>query len=90
MPQRAQMEKHLRQTRTRTYRNRLRKKAIKKAVRAVVDAARAGDATAVEAGLPAVQKALDKAAKRRVIHPRTAARRKSRLMRRLRAMLAES
>jgi len=90
MPQRAQTEKHLRQTKTRTYRNRLRKNAMKSAVREVMDAARAGDAEAVEAGMPAVQKAIDKAAKRGVIHQRTADRRKSRLSAQVSALLAKS
>ena len=90
MPQRAHMKKHLRQTEARTYRNRLRKDAVKLAIREVVDAARAGDAEAVEAGLPTVQKAIDKAVKRGVIHKRTAARRKSRLVARTREMLAEA
>ncbi len=90
MPQRAAMKKHLRQTRTRTKRNRMRKQAMKRAIRAVVDAARAGDAEAVKENLPLAQKAIDKAAQRGIIHKHTAARRKSRLVARVRRMLAEA
>jgi len=89
MPQRAAMEKHIRQTRTRTQRNRMRKQAMKQAIRGVLDAARAGDADAVKDALPAAQKAIDKAAQRGVLHQHTAARRKSRLVARVRDMLGQ-
>ena len=87
MPQRKHMAKHLRQTSARTYRNRLRKRAIKSETRTLLDAARAGDAGAVDAALRAVQKTLDKAAQRGVIHKRTAARRKARLVAQAKGML---
>lgn len=90
MPQRAAMKKHLRQTRIRTKRNRMRKQAMKRAIRAVVDAARAGDAEAVKENLPLAQKAIDKAAQRGIIHKHTAARRKSRLVARVRQLLGEA
>lgn len=89
MPQRAAMKKHLRQTRTRTLRNRRRKRAIKQSVRQVMDAARAGDAEAAQIALIDAQKALDKAAQRGVVHRHTAARRKSRLVARVRRLLAQ-
>ncbi len=89
MPQRAAMEKHIRQTRTRTQRNRMRKQAMKQAIRSVLDAARAGDADAVKEALPVAQKAIDKAAQRGVLHQHTAARRKSRLVARVRGMLGQ-
>ncbi|MCD6361263.1 MAG: 30S ribosomal protein S20, partial [Armatimonadetes bacterium] len=63
--------------------------AMKSAIREVLDAARAGDSEAVEAGLPVAQKAIDKAAKRGVIHKRTADRRKSRLIARTRELLGQ-
>ena len=84
------MAKHLRQTAVRTYRNRLRKRTIKSSIRELLDAARAGDAGAVDAGLPAAQKALDKAAQRGVIHKRTAARRKARLVAQAKGLLDQS
>ncbi len=83
------MEKHLRQTRTRTLRNRIRKKAMKQAIREVLQAAEAGDADAVTAGLREAQKAMDKAAQRGVIHRNTARRRKARLVARARELLGQ-
>ncbi len=89
MPQRSQTEKHMRQTRTRTLRNRRRRKAMKQAVREVLDAAEEGNAHEVREAMPAAQKAIDKAAQRGVIHKNTADRRKSRLVARVRGMLDE-
>lgn len=83
------MEKHLRQTKTRTLRNRMRKQAIKQAVRQVMDAARDGDAEAAQIALIDAQKAIDKAVQRGIVHRHTAARRKSRLVARVRAMLGQ-
>ena len=79
MPQRRAMEKHLRQTRTRTYRNRLRKQAVKQSKREALDAAWAGDAEVAQAALETAQKAIDKAAQRNVYHKNKAAREKSQL-----------
>ncbi|MGD9498649.1 MAG: 30S ribosomal protein S20 [Armatimonadota bacterium] len=90
MPQRAAMHKHLRQTRVRTQRNRMRKQAMKQAIRQVLEAARSGDAQAVKEALPVAQKAIDKAAQRGIIHQHTAARRKSRLVARARTMLGQA
>ena len=89
MPQRAQMKKHLRQTRTRTLRNRRRRQAMKDSVRQVLDAARAGDEAAVREAMPEAQKAIDKAAHRGILHGNTAARRKARLVSRVRDMLEQ-
>ena len=83
------MEKHLRQTRTRTLRNRIRKKAMKQAIREVLQAAEAGDAEAVKAALREAQRAMDKAAQRGVIHKNTASRRKARLVARARELLGQ-
>ena len=79
------MEKHLRQTYRRGVRNAQRKKAIRLTMRAVVDAARAGDVEAATEALASAQKAIDKGAQRGIMHKRTAARRKSRLVRQIRA-----
>lgn len=46
----------------------------------------AGDRAEAEAAMPEIVKAADKAAQRNVIHPNRAARIKSRLMKRLRAL----
>lgn len=83
------MKKHLRQTKKRTLRNRMRKLAVKRSVRQVLDAARAGDTEAVQTAMAAAQKAIDKAVQRGVLHRHTAARRKSRLVARVRQMLGQ-
>jgi len=78
MPQTKSRKKDLRQARARRQRN----IKIKRAYRAAVRAARqTGDAGAPE--VAQAYKALDKAAKTSVLHPRAAARRKSRLMKAL-------
>ena len=89
MPQRAQMEKHVRQTRKRTLRNRTRRRNMKQAIRTVIEAAEAGDADGVKDALPEAQQAIDKAARHGIIHANTADRRKSRLVSRVRRMLGE-
>lgn len=78
MPQGKSRKKDLRQARARYAENRLLKHSMKLAVRA---AREQSDPQADE--VAAAYKALDKAAKRGLIHSRTAARRKARLMRRL-------
>lgn len=65
----------------RTYRNRART-YVKKARLALVK----GDAKVAEAEVKEAIRDLDKAASRGVIHPRNAARRKSRLMKQLAAL----
>jgi len=83
------MEKHLRQTRKRTLRNRTRRRDMKEAVRSVMEAAQAGDADTVKVAMPEAQQAIDKAARHGIIHANTADRRKSRLVARVRRMLDE-
>lgn len=78
MPQMKSRKKDLRRTRARHERNLIKKSAAKMAVRA---AREQGSPDAPE--VTAAYKALDKAAKTGVIHPHTAARRKSRLMAKL-------
>lgn len=55
------------------------RRATKEAVKAVRDAVRRGDASAATTAWPAAQRALDRVARRNILHPRTAARQKSRL-----------
>lgn len=86
MPQLASSKKALRQSLRRRDRNRARKKAMKLASRAALDAAQAGDAESLGAALTTAQKTIDKAARSGAIHKRTAARRKSRLMKRVNAL----
>ena len=84
MPQIKSRKKDLRQARARHDRN----VEVRRRTRLAVRAAReAGDPSGEE--VAQAYKALDKAAKRGVIHPRTAARRKSRLLKRLQREQAE-
>jgi small subunit ribosomal protein S20 len=83
------MEKHVRRTRTRTLRNRNRRKEMKQAIRNVVEAAEASDAEAVKSAMPEAQQAIDKAARHGIIHQNKADRRKARLVARVRRMLGE-
>ncbi len=76
---RATSQKRTRQADKRRQRNRVVKSRVKNAVRQFVVAAQAGAATAASALQDAVSQ-LDRAARKRVIHPNAAARRKSRLM----------
>jgi len=72
--------KRNRQTEVRRRRNRATRSELRTRIQNAVDAAEAGDGT--NETTAAMQK-LDRAAARRVIHPNTAARRKSRLQKRL-------
>lgn len=73
-----------RRTFNRTFRNRTR--TLVKRARAAIAS---GDQTAAESATRAAVKDLDMLARRGVVHPRNAARRKSRLMKQLAAMSAE-
>ena len=72
--------KRNRQTEVRRRRNRATRSELRTRIQNAVDAAEAGDGT--NEATAAMQR-LDKAAARRVIHRNTAARRKSRLQKRL-------
>lgn len=80
MPQLLSSKKRLRQSIKRRDRNRATRKTVKLAMRAAVDAAKAGDADALQPAVQAAQKAIDKAVKRGALHKNTAGRRKSRLL----------
>jgi len=66
--------------------NRARKSQIKTAVRKVDDALHKRDLSAAEAAFAAATKLLDRNGCRKTIHPNAAARRKSRLAKRLNAL----
>ncbi|MCS5676388.1 MAG: 30S ribosomal protein S20 [Acidimicrobiales bacterium] len=72
--------KRNRQTEVRRRRNRATRSELRTRIQNAVDAAEAGDGT--NEATAAMQK-LDRAAARRIIHRNTAARRKSRLQKRL-------
>lgn len=77
--------KAYRQSVKRNLRNRDIKKGIRLAVRAVSDAASAKDATKLGELMAAASAAIDKAAHKGTLHWKTAARKKSRLAKRLAA-----
>ena len=79
-------KKRVRQNVKHRARNRARKEQIKDQVKIFTAAAAAGDWSKAETELRAVARRLDKVAAKGTIHKNTAARRRSRLARRLNAM----
>ena len=88
MPHTKTAKKRLRQNEKRRARNRATKKIIKLQVRKVMQADKAAPVDQLRADIQLAIKKLDKAAARRVIHPNTAARKKSQLAHRLNAAAA--
>jgi len=80
--------KRLRQNQRRAARNAARKSRLKSSIRSVRDALGGKDVAAAEKAFQEAVTLIDRSAGRRTIHPNTAARRKSRLARRLNAMRA--
>ena len=87
MPNNASAEKRMRQERKRRMHNRMVKSTVKTQVTKARQAIANDniDATAAEESVRAAVSELDRAAKKGVIHPNNAARRKSRLMKQLNA-----
>lgn len=77
--------KRVRQTRTRTLRNRIYKSRIRTATRRFNEALAEGDLEKAGSMLQRAASIIDKAAKKGAIHRNSAARRKSRLSRRYQA-----
>lgn len=76
-------EKRNRQTQKRTLRNRITKSAVKTHLKRTMKAIEDGDAAKAEAEFRLATQQLDKAARNRTIHPNEAARRKSRIARKI-------
>lgn len=76
-------EKRIRQNAKRRGRNRWRKEQVKQAVRVFDEALHSGDTAKAAEQLKVVYKQLDRVASKGTIHKNTAARRKSRLARKL-------
>lgn len=89
MPHSKQAAKRLRQADRRRLANRTRMTAMKSQIKRTDAALDAGDLARAQGEMPAVMKKIDKAAKKGTIHKNTAARRKSRLARRLKALAAK-
>lgn len=77
MPVRDSSRKAVRRDEGRTTYNNRRRRAMRKAIKEVKSLVKDGDMKAAEAALPAAYKAIDKAAKRKIIHENNAARKKS-------------
>jgi small subunit ribosomal protein S20 len=80
MPQLKAAKKDLRKSQRRRIVNDRWRLAVRKTTREVQEAIADKDKKAATAALPKAQAALDRAARRNIIHPNKAARRKSRLL----------
>ena len=80
--------KRVRQSAKRRMRNRDRKREIRLEMKKIQSAIASGDKAAATKELIATQSVLDKIATRGTIHPNTAARRKSRLAKKINALAA--
>lgn len=90
MPHTASAKKRVRQNATRNLRNHSAKAEAKTLAKRVLAAVKAGDRDLAEKELKLAHSRLDKIAKRRVVHPNTAARRKSQLAKAVAALRAGS
>ena len=81
MPHIQSAKKRLRQNPKRRARNQARKTRVRSSTKAVLKAVEGGDAEAAQAALRKAISAIDRAAKRNVIHRNSASRKKSRLTR---------
>lgn len=86
MPNTASAKKKMRQAKKRTLRNRLVKAKIKAAIKKFNEALQSKDVENIKSALIGAVKALDKAASKGVIHKNTAARKKSRLYKKLKEL----
>ena len=78
--------KRVRKTETQSSRNRAIKSRVKTFRKKLITSIEGGDATAAQAALQEFSSAADKAGRANVIHPNSAARQKSNLSRRVKAL----
>lgn len=90
MPNTPSAIKRLKQSEKRRMRNRIAKKVIKTYSKRALAAAAEGDTAKADADFRFAVSRIDKAGVRRILHPNTAARRKSRLTREYKAALAKA
>ncbi len=81
MPNSPSAAKRLRQSTKRRLHNRITKKVVKTSMKKSIQSAAGNDPTQAVADFRAAIAKIDKAGSRRVLHPNTAARRKSKLAR---------
>ena len=89
MPQTKSRKRDLRRSAFRASLNRRRKRVVHQAVRAALDAARAGDDEQLRDAVRKAQRAIDLAEQKGPYHANTAARKKARLMASVNRLLAE-
>ena len=82
------VQKRARQNQRRNQRNSMRRSAVRTAVKRVIVAVDSGDVSAAQAALPKAVRALGKAHSKGVIHKNHAARKISRLTRKVGALAA--
>jgi len=90
MPNTKSAKKRVRQNEKRRMRNRITKKIVKTYSKRTLKAASEGNFEQADADFRFAVAKLDKAGTRRVLHPNTAARRKSQLARRLNDLKAKA
>ena len=90
MPNTPSAIKRLKQSQKRRMHNRIAKKIIKTYTKRTLAAVAAGQLERAEADFRTTVTKIDKAGARRILHPNTAARRKSKLARDYRAALAKA
>lgn len=90
MPNNASAEKRMRQEQKRRLHNRMVKSTVKTNITKARQALASGSEENSEAAIRAAVSELDRAAKKGVIHHNNAARRKSRLMKQLNKLTAET
>jgi small subunit ribosomal protein S20 len=86
VPQSKQAKKRVRQNEKRRIRNRARKSELKTVTKKILTAVEQGAVAEAVESFRDLQKKADKAAKAKTIHPNKAARRKSRLQKRINAL----
>jgi len=90
MPNSASAAKRLRQSAKRRLHNRISKKLVKTSIKKAIQSATETDLPKSEADFRAAMAKIDKAGARRILHPNTAARRKSKLARHYAAAQAKT
>lgn len=79
-------KKRVKQTIKRRDRNYLTRTALKKSIRSVTDLVKTGKKPDAEKALQKAYKTIDTATKKNILHPNTAARRKSSLAKQIKAL----
>lgn len=79
MPNSKSAEKRLRQNKTRQARNKSTKSSVKTQIKKVLEAVDAGEVEKAETEFLQASRQLDQAGAKKILHPNTAARKKSRL-----------